>query len=288
MSKSKIADISKWQGDIDWKAASNELAFCILRASCGTGDDSKYLQNVKGCVENNVPFGAYHYVMTGNAAQARKEARHFVEQVKKGAKEPLFYIADIEEDVQTQEVCEGVCVAFLEELRALGCQRIGLYINRKYPWAGKAVAMCDIMWIPHWGKNDGDIPAAQYEPKYPCDLWQYTSHGAVSGINGRVDLSVPYGGRDISFFIGEGTPEEPPAEVPSPAPAQPVKPGTVVIKGNSKVYIREGNGTEYAKITLLPPGTALKWIATAENGWHAVVWKQRVVWISGDYTELRG
>lgn len=284
MSKSKIADISKWQGDIDWKLAAQELAFCILRASCGTGEDSKYIKNVQGCVDNGVPFGAYHYVMTGGAEQARKEARYFVSQTKKAAKEPLFYIADIEEDIQTENVCEGVCTAFLDELRALGCKRIGLYINRKYPWAGKAVDMCDIMWIPHWGKNDGNIPAAQYEPKYPCDLWQYTSHGAVSGINGRVDLSVPYGGRDIAFFTGDWTPEEPPAE----PPAETQTPQTVVVKGNSKVYIREGNGTEYAKITLLTPGTALRWIATAGNGWHAVVWKQRVVWISGEYTDLRG
>ena len=48
----KIADISKWQGDIDWSKAAKELDFVILRASCGTSEDSKYEQNVDSCIEN--------------------------------------------------------------------------------------------------------------------------------------------------------------------------------------------------------------------------------------------
>ena len=279
--KDKIADISKWQGDIDWKLAASELAFCILRASCGLGHDGKYEQNVRGCVDNGVPFAAYHYVNAGNAAAARKEAQFFVKACKEAAKLPLFYIADIEADAQTQTTTESVCVAFLEELRAQGCERIGLYINTRYKWAGAAIGMCDVMWIPHWGKNDGNIPGQEYMPKYPCDLWQYTSHGTLAGVKTRVDLSVPLNGRSIGFFTGEDTAQE-----PAQAPGKAVR--TVVIKGTSKVYIREGNGTEYAKITLLPPGTSMPWVATAENGWNAVVYKNRVVWISGDYTDVKG
>ena len=42
-----IADISKWQGNVDWETASKELEFVILRASCGLDSmDGKYLRNV--------------------------------------------------------------------------------------------------------------------------------------------------------------------------------------------------------------------------------------------------
>lgn len=207
MAKEKIADISTYQDDVDWQKAAQELSFCILRASIGQKADSKYLRNVDGCIQHNVPFGAYHYVKAGTAEDAKAEARFFVQTTAAAATKPLFYIADIEYKAQDSATTEPVCVAFLEELRALGCSKIGLYINTRYKWAGAAIPMCDIMWIPHWGKNDGSIPAPQYEPKNPCDLWQYTSKGTLAGVKGDVDLSACYGGRDVSFFTEGWNPE---------------------------------------------------------------------------------
>ncbi len=194
----KIADISKYQGDIDWAKARTELDFIILRASCGNTMDVKYLQNVSAC---DLPFGAYHYVKAGTTAEAEQEARFFVECTRKGSVEPCFYIADIEYEAQTSATTESVCVAFLQTLRTLGCEKIGLYINTRYKWAGKAISMCDLMWIPHWGKNDGSVPADQYKPKYPCDLWQYTSVGRVEGVKGNVDLNMILGEKMLEWFI---------------------------------------------------------------------------------------
>ena len=193
----KIADISHYQGTIDWSKARQELELIVFRASVGSNADKKYLEYTRDC---GVPYGAYHYVKAGTAEAARTEAKWFVECANKAAVRPLFYIADIEYEAQTATTTEAVCVAFLEELRALGCGRIGLYINTRYKWAGKAIDMCDIMWIPHWGKNDGSVPAAQYEPKYYCDIWQYTSKGRVAGISGDVDLDVLHGDKTLEWF----------------------------------------------------------------------------------------
>ena len=202
----KIADISHYQGTIDWSKARQELELIIFRASVGSNADKKYLEYTREC---GVPYGAYHYVKAGTAEAARTEAKWFVECANKAAIRPLFYIADIEYEAQTAATTEAVCVAFLEELRALGCGRIGLYINTRYKWAGKAIDMCDIMWIPHWGKNDGNIPAAQYEPKYPCDIWQYTSKGRVAGISGDVDLDILHGSKGLEWFTsGAAEPQE--------------------------------------------------------------------------------
>ena len=207
----KITDISHYQGNIDWSAARKELDFVIFRASVGSNADKKYLEYTAEC---GVPYGAYHYVKAGTAEDARTEARFFVECAHKAAKRPLFYIADIEYEAQTETTTEPVCVAFLEELRSLlgDSVKIGMYINRKYKWAGAAIGMCDIMWIPHWGKNDGNVPADQYKPDHPHDLWQYTSEGALAGVKGEVDLNQLAGGRTLDFFIGaerviESTPE---------------------------------------------------------------------------------
>ncbi len=52
------------------------------------------------------------------------------------------------------------------------------------------------------------------------------------------------------------------------------------------VNIRKGNGTQYGRIVTLPYGNRLEYVATAENGWHAVVVNDQVGWISGNFSKL--
>lgn len=194
----KIADISQHDHPIDWNLARIELDLVIFRASIGTTIDKYYIQYAK---ESKVPYGVYHYVTATTAKDSREQARFFVDSANKAYKKPLFYIADIEGDRFDSENTEPVCVAFLEELRKLGCKKIGLYINRKYKYAGKAINMCDIIWIPHWGKNDGNIPGDAGKPKYYNDLWQYTSQGTLAGLNEDVDLNLLNGNKTLDYFI---------------------------------------------------------------------------------------
>lgn len=75
-------------------------------------------------------------------------------------------------------------------------------------------------------------------------------------------------------------PEPPDAEKPSVS-------GTVVIVSDGgKVNVREGNGLTYGRITQLAPGTTCPYIATAGNGWHAVVVGKRVGWVSPEYSRV--
>ena len=48
----KIADISKYQGNVDWSKTKDDVEFVILRASCGTSKDTRYAQNADGCAKN--------------------------------------------------------------------------------------------------------------------------------------------------------------------------------------------------------------------------------------------
>ena len=193
----RIADISHHDHTINWELARKELDFVILRASAGDVKDTKYLQNALEC---ELPYGAYHYVKAGTEKDARVEARFFVKCADAAWQKPLFYIADIEYEAQNEKTTEPVCVAFLDELRKLGCKKIGMYINRKYKYAGKAINMCDIMWIPHWGKDDGTIPPDSSKPKYYNDIWQYTSHGKLAGAPKLVDLNILNGNKPLEYF----------------------------------------------------------------------------------------
>lgn len=81
----------------------------------------------------------------------------------------------------------------------------------------------------------------------------------------------------------EDSDEAPSAEdTPAPAPERKV----VLVSANGKVNIRVGNGTNYARITSAKAGTAFTHVATAENGWHAVVVGSRVGWVSGEFSKI--
>ena len=68
-----------------------------------------------------------------------------------------------------------------------------------------------------------------------------------------------------------------------PAPENPVK--QVEITGDS-VNIRRGNGTQYDRITSRSIGSKMEYVATAENGWNAVVIGNQVGWVSGNYSKV--
>ena len=52
------------------------------------------------------------------------------------------------------------------------------------------------------------------------------------------------------------------------------------------VRLRRGNGLNYPIVAQKNEGDILKWVATAENNWHAVEYDRQVVWCSGEYSEV--
>ena len=59
-----------------------------------------------------------------------------------------------------------------------------------------------------------------------------------------------------------------------------------IVSSGGRVNVRVGNGTKYTRITAVKPGRTYPWVATAENGWHAVVVNARVGWVSGKYSVM--
>ncbi|WP_427107712.1 hypothetical protein [Lysinibacillus xylanilyticus] len=50
------------------------------------------------------------------------------------------------------------------------------------------------------------------KPDYPCDLWQYTESGSVSGIKGNVGLNVLNGSKQLSWFTNKNEEDKKPNE----------------------------------------------------------------------------
>ena len=77
-------------------------------------------------------------------------------------------------------------------------------------------------------------------------------------------------------------PEDPAQPDPSDTPATK---RVCIVCGSGTVNIRMGNGTQYERITAVPNGTSFEWVATAQNGWHAIAVNGRVGWVSGKYSK---
>lgn len=61
---------------------------------------------------------------------------------------------------------------------------------------------------------------------------------------------------------------------------------TIVAQNGGSVNLRKGNGTNYGRVTTVKPGTKFEYVATAANGWNAIVHNKQVVWVSGKYSKV--
>ncbi|MEM5599138.1 glycoside hydrolase family 25 protein [Niallia circulans] len=217
----KIADISKWQGTINWSKAKNELDYVFIRVQYGSNlIDSKYKEYVAGAKQYKIPFGHYAYAQYVSVSDAVQEAKDFWKRSDKNA---TTFVIDVEE-ITTRNSSDLVPAtqAFIDYLHSQGAKKVGLYSGDSfYKTNNLSKVKADFLWIARYGVNNGQ-PSTK--PSVACDLWQYTSTGSVSGITGNVDLNAIYGSKPLSYFTSSSTPspeptpepEIPPIEEPDP------------------------------------------------------------------------
>ena len=193
-----IADLSHYQGTIDWAKAAPHLDFVILRATVGSNKDQKYKEYTDNCKKFNIPFGTYHYVKATTESEALKEAEHFYSTASPA--DPLFYVADMEYKPTMEAGYDKIAAIFLQRLKELGALKLGLYIaQRYYPKCPLSQKLIDFNWIPRYGKDTG-LYDPQYTPTCEYDLHQYTSKGYLEGTDGTVDLNRISGTKSIKWF----------------------------------------------------------------------------------------
>ncbi|PES18501.1 GH25 family lysozyme [Bacillus cereus] len=187
---SYIVDISHHNGNIDWGQAAPQLDLVIARVQDGSRvRDRMYQKYVQAMKQRNVPFGNYAFCRFVSENDARVEARDFW---KRGDKSATVWVADVE--VKTMNNMLAGTHAFINELRQLGAEKVGLYVGHHvYAPFGMANVKSDFVWIPRYGGN---------KPAYPCDIWQYTETGNVAGI-GKCDLNKLVGNKSLAWFTNQ-------------------------------------------------------------------------------------
>jgi len=187
-------DVSKWNGDINWKRVKNsgKVQFVMIRASYGYEDTDPMLEkNVAGCEKYDIPYGFYHYMYARNTAEAKKEAAYFLNTIS-GYSPEYPVVLDIEEDfyksMPKRDVTD-IVTTFMEALEDSGYYAM-IYSYAKFfedNLIMDKIEKYDI-WVACWG--DEEKLAENYS--YHYGMWQYSETGSISGIDEYVDYDYAF------------------------------------------------------------------------------------------------
>lgn len=198
MAEIKGIDVSRWNGNIDWKTvASYGMGFAILRITeKGNIVDSTFEPNYKGCIENKIPVGVYKYSYATTIAQIEDEANVVIKTLNKRKLDyPVFL--DIEDKCQ-ENLSDSLMMKMIEAFRAIIIKagyKFGIYCG--YSWyqyqlpEGAKKYDC---WVARYPNNDtGELQERLRVPASSGVIgWQYSSKATIPGIPTKTDRSVFY------------------------------------------------------------------------------------------------
>lgn len=205
MTKLKVIDVSTHQGIIDWaKVKASGVDGAIIRCGYGSDiasqDDKQWKRNADECTRLGIPFGTYLYSYAKTTAQAKSEAEHVLRLVKGyNLSYPIYY--DLEEAGTESGAIERAKV-FGDIIEAAGYW-CGVYANKSW-WTNHLVGLERfVKWVAQYNS------VCTYGGSY--DMWQYTSSGSISGVNGNCDVNWCY--RDYpSEIAGSSSSESKPVD----------------------------------------------------------------------------
>ena len=190
--KVKGIDVSKWQGNIDWKKVKDAgISFAIIRIGYGMYDNQKdeyFEKNYQGAKTAGLDVGIYHYSYAKTVNEAKMEAGQVLMWLNNRDLDlPIYFdIEDKSQEKLDKELLNEICKAFCNRIEAAGYWA-GIYANKN--WATKIIDGAKLgerytFWIAQYNST------CTYSGNY--DMWQYSSTGKVNGINGNVDMNYLY------------------------------------------------------------------------------------------------
>lgn len=194
----KGCDVSSHNGNIDWGKAKSQIDFAIIRLGYGDNierqDDSYFIKNVNGCINNNIPFGVYIYsyaLNLGGSESIQSEVDHTKKMLSKISKKPFCVYIDMEDDSTIKlgkTLLTNFALEFCKQIKNAG-YTAGVYANenwfRNYLNCSTIASYGYSIWCAKYSDSKPNI-SSNY------DIWQYSSTGRINGINGNVDMNYMY------------------------------------------------------------------------------------------------
>lgn len=218
-------DISNHQVGLDLSAVPCDFVIC--KATEGTSFVDKYCDGwVQKAISMGKPFGVYHFATGGSSG--RQEAEFFYNNIKGYVGKGILIL-----DWEANAVTRGVAYAkeFLDRLKELTGIKAMIYMSksvcRQYDWSS-VVAGDYGLWCAQYANNN---PTGYQSDPWTDNggigawksmaMYQYTSHGRLSGYNGNLDLDIFYGDKNAWNAYATSSGSVAPSPSPAPAPSIP-------------------------------------------------------------------
>jgi len=232
----KVADVSRWQGTINFDAFKDAVSGVVIKAGGGDGGlykDGQFDRNKAEARRVGLPRWFYFY--KGNQG-ARAEAEYFVSIVG-DLQDGEALVIDDENEAKVNVAYDG---EFADRVKELTGRTVVVYSNQS---RFQGVDLSAIKnrniggWVAKYGINDGTEAGGGSAPAVDgiaLIMWQYTSRAVVAGVTANtVDMNTFYGSADDFRAYGKGgnvPAPQAPTPAPAPAPSQPTGNGEYIVK----------------------------------------------------------
>ncbi|WP_306118634.1 MULTISPECIES: GH25 family lysozyme [unclassified Roseitalea] len=191
-------DVSKWQGEIDWKAVRRAgIEFAFIKATEG-GDrlDETFMRNWHDAGRAGVPRSGYHFFYFCTSAE--RQARWFIRNVPRD-RTALPHVLDVEWNHKSPTcrfrpppgTVRAEMTVFLDTLERHYGKRPIIYTTIAFHRDNLEGHMKDEVF---WLRSVKAHPRVVYAGR-DFTFWQYTGTGRVPGIGGDTDINVFAGDR---------------------------------------------------------------------------------------------
>lgn len=180
-------DVSHHNGTIDWELVVKDpnIKFVYIKASEGYGHrDKQFEENTVQARKFGLKVGAYHLLTTRTSM--RTQFNFFVSTVGDHPQD-LLPMVDVEENKVTkwtkQQKRDSIA-KFVELAKEhYGVEPV-LYCSHKFYKNSLAPEFDDlILFVARYSRTQPELDGKTH------NIWQFTEHGQVDGINGDVDLN---------------------------------------------------------------------------------------------------
>ena len=200
-------DVSNWQSGININAMN--VDFVIVKATEGSGYTSpSFTSQANDTLNSGKKLGLYHYM--SYMTPAKQQAEHFVDTVK-----PYLNKAVLVLDFESTAVNKGVSFAleFLQAVENLTGVKPMIYMSQSVASSHDWTSVINndyALWIARYPLGNtvtgfrNDLSYGNLGHWDSAAIFQYTSHGILSGYSGYLDRDIFYGNESQWDMYAEG------------------------------------------------------------------------------------